>query len=238
LHVNGFTAALAAGGLLALTVSACGTGGSGTVGKKLQQSASGAVSQASSTVSQASSTVSQAAGSVSPTGSVSRTATAATATSAASAPGSATATKTETGSAPPAATVTKTQTQTQTQTQTRTATVESSTTVTTSETTTAAAPLPPASVTHQTTSVQVAPTSTTANEQTGGFPWWGWVLIGLGAAGLAIGLFLAGRGHGRRSGARQTADGSAGPDGPDEPAGRPPLSSDPGGDRGQGVPHP
>jgi len=75
---------------------------------------------------------------------------------------------------------------------------------TVTETRTATAPAQTTSVTNQTTSVQVAPTSTTGGGSGGGVPWWGWLLIALGVAGIGIGMFLVGRR--RRGGATSGTD--------------------------------
>lgn len=74
-----------------------------------------------------------------------------------------------------------------------------SATVTKTETKTAAAPAPTTSVTNQTTGIKVTPASTSTG---GGVPWWGWLLIALGVVGLALGIFLLGRG--RRGGGSGT----------------------------------
>lgn len=54
------------------------------------------------------------------------------------------------------------------------------------------------SVAHTTTNVVVTPTSTTAEQASDQIPWWGWVLIGLGAAAVGVGLFALGHRHGAR----------------------------------------
>lgn len=102
-----------------------------------------------------------------------------------------------------------------TTTKTRTTTVTQpvqSTTVTKTETRTAAAPAATTSVTNQTTSIQVTPTSTATTGSSSGVPWWGWLLIALGAVGLAIGIFLIGRGH-RGGGSGAEPPGGLTPDG-------------------------
>jgi hypothetical protein len=146
--------ALLAGVVLAGLMSACGSGGSGTVAQQAQQAASTASSHAQSKLD--------------PTTKSDKTSTA-----------SSTASKTQ-----PAKTTTVQKTNTVTQS-------APSTTVT--ETKTASAPTHTASITAQTTSVQVAPTSTTGQKSGGGVPGWGWVLIGLGIAAVAVGIFLFGR---------------------------------------------
>jgi hypothetical protein len=70
--------------------------------------------------------------------------------------------------------------------------------------------------------VAVHPTTTTGAGSGGGLPWWGWVLIALGAIALALATFLLGRHRG--SGPTDT-----GPDGrADAPrgAGGPPAPQD------------
>src|SRR4051812_39340321 len=67
-------------------------------------------------------------------------------------------------------------------------------TVTATKTTTVAQP----SRTSTVTNVQVTPTSTTGGDgDGGGMAWWGWVLIGLGVAGIGGAIFALGRHHGR-----------------------------------------
>ncbi len=146
-----------AGLVLAVLISACGSGGSGTVAQQAQQ----AVSTASSQV---------------------QTKLAATTKS----PETSTASKTASATQPA-----------------KTTTVEKTSTVTppaqsrtVTETKTASPPTHSASITAQTTSVQVVPTSNTGQEAGGGLPWWGWVLIGLGIAAAAVGIFMFGRRHG------------------------------------------
>jgi hypothetical protein len=84
---------------------------------------------------------------------------------------------------------------------------------------------PPASTTSitSTTSVNVHGTHTTpaTSESGGGVPWWGWVLIALGALGVLLAIFAAGRRRGRRTGADSPPafDEPAAPSG--GPAGRP-----------------
>jgi hypothetical protein len=46
--------------------------------------------------------------------------------------------------------------------------------------------------------VLVAPSSTTGGGQSSKVPWWGWLLIGLGAAGIIAGIFWVGRRSGRK----------------------------------------
>ncbi len=83
------------------------------------------------------------------------------------------------------------------------------------KTETSTTPSQSAQITHDSTSVQIAPTSTTADDSSGGVPWWGWLLIALAVGALAIGIVTLGRG--RRNADRpghgeQAAD--AGPAGP------------------------
>jgi len=75
---------------------------------------------------------------------------------------------------------------------------------TVTKTETSPAPSQSGQITHDSTSVQIAPTSTTAADSSGGVPWWGWVLIALGAGALAIGTFMLGR---RRRNADQSGQG-------------------------------
>jgi hypothetical protein len=161
---------LLAGVVLAVLMSACGSGGSGTVAQQAQQAASTASSQAQSKLD--------------PTTKSAKTSTASSMAS----------------TTQPAKTKTVQKTNTVTQS-------APSTTVT--ETKTASAPTHTASITAQTTSVQVAPTSTSAKSG-GGVPWWGWVLIGLGIAAVAVGIFLFGR-H-RSGGQSSRTDQAAVPD--------------------------
>jgi cobalamin biosynthesis Mg chelatase CobN len=109
---------------------------------------------------------------------------------------------TETQSQPGSATThTKTVTAAgQPKTETRTATA----------TATATAPSHSGQLTHQSTGVQIALNSTTADESSGGVPWWGWLLITLGVAALAIGTFIFGRRRGNAdSGRQETTDARA-----------------------------
>ena len=114
-------------------------------------------------------------------------------------------TTTTSADAPPAKTTTSTETRTITepaQTVTRTETTQTST--------------PTASTANKTTSVQVSPTSTTDKQTGDQIPWWGWVLIGLGAAAIGIGIFAAGHRRGaRRSGGSPVSPGAT--PGPDQP---------------------
>src|SRR3984885_11657540 len=91
-------------------------------------------------------------------------------------------------------TTTPTSTSTTTTTTTATATTTTTLSSTTTVTKTAAAP-PVTTNNHTTTTVTAPPTSPAANSSSG-VPWWGWVLIALGAVAVAIGLFLLGRGSG------------------------------------------
>ena len=78
------------------------------------------------------------------------------------------------------------------------------------------------SVTQQSTvtNVVVAPASTTSDASGGdGMPWWGWLLIALGVAGIAVGMFVAGRRRGTDASggpapARSEGDGSDPPEPP------------------------
>jgi cobalamin biosynthesis Mg chelatase CobN len=90
-------------------------------------------------------------------------------------------------------------------------------TVTETETKTATAPGPQTTHTSQTTKVGVAPASETP-KKSDQIPTWGWILIGLAAAGLALGIYLLGRGHGRRD---ERAGGTTGP--PSTPMGGRPV---------------
>src|SRR3984885_10970485 len=109
-------------------------------------------------------------------------------------------------------TTTPTSTSTTTTTTTATATTTTTLSSTTTVTKTAAAP-PVTTNNHTTTTVTAPPTSPAANSSSG-VPWWGWVLIALGAVAVAIGLFLLGRGSG---GGRPNPDPRTRPPGPDEP---------------------
>jgi hypothetical protein len=104
-------------------------------------------------------------------------------------------------------TVTKTRTETSpavTKTQTETASVASGTTTQTT----------------QSNKVLVAPTSTTPeNGSETGVPWWGWMLIALGAIGLAVGVFRAGHRHGQHRAAQPPVQAGVGPDTPSGPPG-------------------
>jgi len=54
-------------------------------------------------------------------------------------------------------------------------------------------------------------TPTTSESGGGGIPWWGWVLIGIGVAGVMVAIFVTGRRHGAtRSDAHLGADNGAG----------------------------
>jgi hypothetical protein len=105
----------------------------------------------------------------------------------------------------PTTTDTTTTTTTTTETTTTTASRERTTTVTTT------ASAPPATTTtatvakttNNTTTVGVKPAETAASQSGNGIPWWAWVLIGLGAAAVAIGIFF--RGNLRASGPRPRA---------------------------------
>jgi cobalamin biosynthesis Mg chelatase CobN len=56
------------------------------------------------------------------------------------------------------------------------------------------------SINNRTTAVKVAPTSTAATtEDSGGVPWWGWVLIALGVVVIGIAIYALGRHHGSGS---------------------------------------
>jgi hypothetical protein len=90
----------------------------------------------------------------------------------------------------------------QTATATKTVT-QPARTNTVTETKTATAPSKTTSITNKTTSVQVVPTTTSGGATGKGVPWWGWLLIVLGGAGIALATFLAGRHRGRRTSADQ-----------------------------------
>jgi hypothetical protein len=89
---------------------------------------------------------------------------------------------------------------------------------TVTETRTVTPPSHTTSITGQTTSVHVAPAAQGDNESGEGVPTWGWLLIGLGVVGIAIAMFLVGRGRRRDDGGAtpktQPAQGGADPGGP------------------------
>jgi cobalamin biosynthesis Mg chelatase CobN len=78
---------------------------------------------------------------------------------------------------------------------------------------------------NHTTSVNVAPASTTEAEPGSGTPWWLWPLIGIGAVAVAIGMFFVGRRGIRRGGPQKVASQAA-----DEP-----VSSSTGDARARGA---
>jgi cobalamin biosynthesis Mg chelatase CobN len=80
-------------------------------------------------------------------------------------------------------------------------------TVTKTEVKTETAPAAQSTTSGGTTKVGVVPASETPNNSNH-VPTWGWILIGLAAAGLALGIYLLGRGHGR------VDERSGGPGGP------------------------
>jgi cobalamin biosynthesis Mg chelatase CobN len=94
---------------------------------------------------------------------------------------------------------------------TKTVTSPAQTTVTKTEVKTETAPAAQSTTSGQTTKVGVVPVSETPNNSNH-VPTWGWILIGLAAAGLALGIYLLGRGHGR-----ERAGGMGGP--PSRPTG-------------------
>lgn len=81
-----------------------------------------------------------------------------------------------------------------TRTETRTIT-EPATTDTVTETSTAQSPGNTTAVTNRTATVQVTPAGSTTSEPSSdsGLPWWGWALIGLGAALIGLVMFMVGR---------------------------------------------
>jgi cytoskeletal protein RodZ len=102
-------------------------------------------------------------------------------------------------------------TTTPTTTETRTVTVPTQT-VTRTETVKAAPTT--TSVANKTTSVQVTPattTSTTGKSTASQIPWWGWLLIGLGAAGLVVAIFAAGHRRGARGSGGSNVSGGPAP---------------------------
>jgi cobalamin biosynthesis Mg chelatase CobN len=119
----------------------------------------------------------------------------------------------------------KTKTSPNTKTVTETKTVESKPPKpkTVTETKTVAGPSPPAQVTNQTN------VHSTTNQPDEGLPWWGWLLISLAVAAIAIGMYAIGR---RRR--HDSSETTAGPHPPDEP---PKLSSmGPDGPQPPGIP--
>jgi len=85
------------------------------------------------------------------------------------------------------------------------------------KTQTATAPAAAVTSTHttQTNKVLVAPASTTPeNESETAVPWWGWVLIALGAISLAVGVFWVGHRHGQRRAQQPPSQAGTGPSGP------------------------
>lgn len=83
--------------------------------------------------------------------------------------------------------------------------------ITVTEPSTAQPPATATSIINHTTTVQVAPATTTSSTQssTGGVPDWGWVLIGLGAVLFGLLMFLLGR---HRSGPASGPPTTPGPD--------------------------
>ena len=73
----------------------------------------------------------------------------------------------------------------------------------------------PAATTSVTNSVsvnaQATHTTPAPTDSGGGLPWWGWVLIGLGAAGVLVAVFAAGQ---RRRGQQSGAGSPPAPDAP------------------------
>jgi cobalamin biosynthesis Mg chelatase CobN len=88
---------------------------------------------------------------------------------------------------------------------------ETQTASTVTKTRTASTPPQTTPQTTQSTKVLVAPSSTTGGEQSSKVPGWGWLLIGLGAAGIIAGIFWVGRRSGRKSEPPHTPPGGAPP---------------------------
>lgn len=168
--LTGLTVALVAGLGSAWGLSACASGGS--LSQQVGQSVSSAVSGAQSE----------------------RSTTTAAGNAAAVASGT-------TGRAPPTTSASKATAQTpQTTTAQRTTTVTETargTIATKTQTATASASTSTSTTSHPAV-VNVVPTSTTGSGS-GSVPWWGWLLIGLGVAGVVIGGVLIARSGRRRS---------------------------------------
>lgn len=203
---------LASVAVLAMMLAACGGSVTGTVAQQAQSIASSAASQAEGKLKDI---TTKAAGT--------KTATAAadTATATDAADTKTATTSGDTSSAQPGKTTATTKTETETRT-------EPGKTSTFTKTKTESAPSPTTSVNNSTVNnsahVAVHPTTTTTGSDEG-LPWWGWVLIALGAITIAIATFLFGRHRGSQpasAGADGRGDGPPGPGGPPAPPGGPP----------------
>jgi cobalamin biosynthesis Mg chelatase CobN len=158
-------------------LAACGSGGGGTIAKQAQSAAPSVVSKAESTI--------------------------ASLTSSSSGPTTSdptTADPTTSDSSSTTSTTQPTKTTTERTTTTVTSTAKPSTVTSTNTESTHTA-----SITSQTTKINVSPTSTTGKGSSSGLPWWGWLLIGLGIAAVVVGIFQFGRKKGRRAAALRRA---------------------------------
>jgi hypothetical protein len=178
---------LAASVVVTWTLVGCGSGGSGTVAQSAQQAVSTAASKAQTTLSSVSANTTKTRSTDQPTSTTNAART--------------------TSADQPATTTTATQTTTVTKpAESRTVTVtQSPESRTVTETSTASAPAP-TTINNSTTAIAVGSTPATQEGSGAGIPWWGWLLIALGAIAAALAIFLLGR----RSGGKHADGGSAG----------------------------